>query len=250
MARSGGGNISWVQRQMGVYQQFRYNRQRATWIFLHAPPSVRDQLRELLQPQPENPAGRNAYEFPMLPHSFVLSIAAREWQSYMDHLESQLDSLVSESFPPQPCILSGVFCVSLPVAIRQDEKGSFTRVGSERDDRFTVSSADLQQLQRLQKKLLRAEAVLDGGLDVTRCCAAHCRKLEKLGWIRAEALALQSDEFELLEGQLNAHRAGLRRLMRQAQGVKDLMGLIVSQVLEHTLPFILSFWSLVQLANY
>ncbi len=100
MGRSGRAKIPWVQRQMGVYQQFRRSGRRATWIFLHAPPSVREQLRELLQPQPEDSAGRNAYAHPMLLHASVLSIAAREWQPYMDHLGNQLDSLVSENFPP------------------------------------------------------------------------------------------------------------------------------------------------------
>jgi hypothetical protein len=81
----------------------------------------------------------------------------------------------------------------------------------------------LQQLQWLQTKLLRAEAVFDSALDITRSCVAHCRTLNKLRWTSAETSAPLCGEFDLQEGQLSAHRASLGRVMRQLQGTKELV---------------------------
>jgi hypothetical protein len=83
----------WSLRQFGVYQQIGISQQASTWILLQLPGEMRSKLEKTLQGKLYNTNDLGID--PMVPHLIFISSMATNWQPYIEHLHSQLTSLVS-----------------------------------------------------------------------------------------------------------------------------------------------------------
>lgn len=92
MARNGRSQGDpWSSRQTGIYQQYCFKRRYSSWILLQVSEDMRRQLGTVLSHSSQD---QNKNEHPMFLHLMLISIAARDWHDYLEHLQAQLSSLV------------------------------------------------------------------------------------------------------------------------------------------------------------
>lgn len=103
----------------------------------------------------------------------------------------------------------------------QDEKACFSKVNHSLINDFSVTLLDSQNLQLLQKKLLRTSSVLDSCLDVLKGCETHCRKLVTLNVASSGEQYLV--EIMVYKKQIQGHRRELHRITQQSFGTSKLV---------------------------
>src|SRR5262245_53617032 len=93
----GRGN-PWSLRQTGVYHRCLSNEQSA-WLVLNFSTYVRDRIVAAFGE--ESGFARGSCEASsILPHLFILTATARNWEPYIEHLRQQVAMLVKLQSPP------------------------------------------------------------------------------------------------------------------------------------------------------
>jgi K+-sensing histidine kinase KdpD len=83
----------WSLRQIGVYEKYDSLKDSSTWILISASETAREALDDIrLTDQPDD--SRCLTETTMF-HTVLIAAVSREWRKYLEHLQVELDILVS-----------------------------------------------------------------------------------------------------------------------------------------------------------
>jgi hypothetical protein len=175
----------WSIRQTSVYQKFRYDAARATWILVQPAPSVQRRLADVLasngpdgaaQPptepatpaKPAEPAAAagGGQENPLMLHLLFLSAAAEGWRDYYNHLEDVFfhitKAAVNIAVQRSPEQQGAAFATTAAAA------GAAPPKPTNPLELFEVDFEDVQALQRLEELLRRVKIALDINEDAIR----------------------------------------------------------------------------------
>ncbi|CAF9914376.1 MAG: hypothetical protein HETSPECPRED_001965 [Heterodermia speciosa] len=182
----------WSLRQMGLYQQFDFSSDRTMWLILQPPGTILDATRQIWN---ENETGSRAPQrWIVQTHLLYMSLMVRNWQEYLDYLQSDLASF--------------------------NNKACFSRVGIDYRHDYSVTFLDCQDLQLLQQKLERTSKVLEANLAVARGCATNLARLTSPCTAKVEALNMADAENSIEQLQSNIRR--IRSIIKQSDGISSL----------------------------
>lgn len=192
-----GKGSSWSLRQMSLYQKQNLNTGRTTWIFIRPSKTVRDWLQARRHDEEED--GIHSSNV----HIVLLRQCADSWKSYISHLRSALEQL--------------------------DSKASFAKLGKKTfPDDYDVSLKDSQRLQKIQRKVFRAQAVIEG----TAQTILRFQKLDKRRFFaqvkNPRYTSTLHEELEDIIATLESHRRILTGLITYSHGTANLLQQITS----------------------
>ena len=96
MERNGRNRGSpWSLRQTGVYQRYDATTESSTWILLQPSDYMRRRLAEALSI--ESRSAYNVASGPLHLHGFFLSASERNWEDSIEHVQQELESLVTRT---------------------------------------------------------------------------------------------------------------------------------------------------------
>lgn len=78
----------WSLRQLGLYQQFNVSSDRTMWLILQPPSSVLDATRQIWNENKTD--SRSPQTWIVKTHLLFMCLMVRNWQEYLDHLQSEL----------------------------------------------------------------------------------------------------------------------------------------------------------------
>ena len=81
----------WVIRQLLVYQRHEIKSSSSTWIILQCPLHLRHILAS-------TDVRATLNEDPLMLQMIILNYALKNWRNYVDHLETVIESLVSQNY--------------------------------------------------------------------------------------------------------------------------------------------------------
>jgi hypothetical protein len=103
----------------------------------------------------------------------------------------------------------------------QNEKACFSRVGIMKEYDYSLTFADIQELQLFRQKLLRILSVLDSCSAVAKGCERHCRQLHTLKATLSYDMVL--DGLQTYADQIDRYRRNVATLMEYSSGTSNLV---------------------------
>lgn len=203
----------WSERQIAVYHQHTFASNQSAWIILQAPDRIKRQLRDFVAV-----ASGTTFRFldQLSLHVMLFTSLTHGWRDYINFLESQLVELVE-------CSSKNNFSEYWFKDV-QDDKALYSKVGSSRRFDFLVTFQDVQNLEIVRRKLVKALLNLRSNADVGRC------------WIdRLSNLCSSLDHFDLGENlemmqeyvlDLERHARVVDLLLSRIDGTRKLVRLL------------------------
>ncbi|KIY00206.1 uncharacterized protein Z520_03891 [Fonsecaea multimorphosa CBS 102226] len=179
----------WSLRQMGVYHQLGTPVRDPRWIILNATRDVLSRLELLLQ------AG--SHQCQMALHCEFLSMLSSNWILYLEYLNSEWRKY------------------------EQDDKSRYATVDA-KEEGYSISSLDVQELHALEIKVHRAEMAIRSCLDISNSSQTYFRSFSQLDGPELSCVECHS-VLETVAATMARHIHELGSLDRRLRSTRDLL---------------------------
>lgn len=199
----------WSLRQTGVYHTFWLEPLQSQWIVLRASESARLSLEKIVKSRES--AHVETADILILPHLIFMS-SIKNWRAYVDHLQSQLGSLVNIT-------LNSISSFTHRV---QNEKAFFSKIskGPNQTD-YETSFMDCQQLQLLNQKILRTRSILHSDIVVLGQFLSFWSRIQRLQ--KTGRIMKYDQELRYSMQEMEGQQRRLLRLLQEAKGTASIV---------------------------
>ena len=145
---------TWSERQTGIYQCIDLERDKSTWIVIQASVGAKALLKRL--PHSSDATYITVIDSLQL-HTQLATELSRNWRSYINFLDARLTEIVRTDNTVQYKRIAKLL---------QDEKALDSRVDRERRFSYPLTFRDVQVLEQIRRKLLKASLLLKSNIDL------------------------------------------------------------------------------------
>ncbi|ERF72672.1 hypothetical protein EPUS_09491 [Endocarpon pusillum Z07020] len=184
-----GTKAIWSERQVALYHTFDLDDQSSLWIIIQPSKSMELKLQSCVH---------DIKDFDLLPsdhldiHALFVSVLASNWRSYINYLEDQLSEV--------------------------DEKALNSSVGTPCRLDYTVTFRDVQDLELIRRKLLKAALILASNADVGRSLNAHIGKVAQA--LQKSEIPSSHEVLDQFAADLEMHAKVVTLLLEKVRGTK------------------------------
>jgi hypothetical protein len=203
-------NAIWSERQTAIYQSFEITDRISVWVLIQSSESMRSGIRKFLAKAEQQDITLADH---LKPHLFFFLQLADNWRAYINFLESQLSDIV--------CLFLGNFLPICLTGLSQDEKALHSKVPPQQKFDYLVTFRDIQTLEIIRRKLLKAFLILKSNADVGKSWAQDVTRLAQH--------IVQLDEDDILEvmpqyiASLERHSRVVNYLLDRLSGTSKLV---------------------------
>ncbi|KAL2821011.1 hypothetical protein BDW59DRAFT_164416 [Aspergillus cavernicola] len=192
----------WSLRQTGVYHQDRGSANQSRWILINPSDVLKPQITGLVGTEAgkgnSDQDGTGSWAL----HIQLLLKLGSNWAEYIEYLGSELGA--------------------------QNDKACYSRVDCSKDQSYTLSYADLQELHMLQAKFQTAEATVNSCLSNAKGCRIHLQAHAELQCGPRLNWGLIFHLFDTYEADMVGHLTQLQALQAR---LKSTLGLLTKLIM-------------------
>ncbi|KAA8895938.1 hypothetical protein FN846DRAFT_967298 [Sphaerosporella brunnea] len=190
------GGDKWSIRQTAICERYDSTAEQSRWIMIQLPAAFKTQAIAHMNAGTGRPN-------PLVLHLMLFLSCGRDWREYINDLEEGLGEL--------------------------EEKALFSRVGRVTPGDFDLTFCHVQAIQKLRKKLLKLQAILDSNMDVAEGFMAHYKEIRVHGIHNSHTDDTTSGTVGMYMAQLRSHRRSVSMLLEYSKGISKVLFQILQQ---------------------
>ena len=210
----------WSIRHTAIYQQFNSVTQSSIWILLQpSEASYRDFKDALEHLDCTTLSGQSK----LFLHELFFWNADRNWRDYINFLQRELLTLVSDHFNEAQLGATLTVCCQLfrtpRWRLRKEEKALFSRVGQKHKVDYELAFADCQDLQQLRKMMQKCRAAI----NITHEVVIGFEGILQCS-VESNGAKIDWSSLRSYKSSLRNHQQGIQDLLESSAGISQIVG--------------------------